>query len=353
MASAAKTTDTARLLLTLAIVLATGYVLYLLAPILTPFLVSLLLAYAGNPLVTRLQRYGVPRSLTIIVLFFIFALLILGLVVGLLPLVQRQIVQFATKLPQYIDWLQLKIGDLSGGTLALDMDTIKTELAQRWQEVGKWLGTLLTFATDSGMRVVGWVLNILLVPIVTFYLMRDWDEVMYGASQLVPPKQRSRMTPVAREMDDALAGFLRGQLSVMLALAIIYSVGLWIVGLDLALPIGLFAGLVSFVPYLGFVLGLTSGALAALVQFQEPLPMLWVLLAFMVGQVLESTVLTPRLVGERIGMHPVVVIFTVMAGGQLFGFFGILLALPVAAMAMVWLRHVQAGYKKAGVAPLP
>lgn len=168
---------------------------------------------------------------------------------------------------------------------------------------------------------------------------------MHGTGQLLPPATRARVVPFAREADDALAGFVRGQLSVMIALAIIYSVGLGLAGLDMALPIGIFSGLVSFVPYLGFIVGVVIASVAALVEFQEWLPLVWVFLAFVVGQVLESTVLTPRFVGERIGMHPVVVIFVVMAGGQLFGFFGILLALPVAAVAMVWLRRVQDGYR--------
>lgn len=331
----------------LVIALGVGYLLFLLAPILTPFLLSLLFAYIGNPLVTRAQLLGIPRTVTIMLLFFIFTLTVLGLVLGIVPLVQKQIIVFSDKLPGYVDWLQAQVANWTGGTLTVDLQTIKTELAQRWQDVGKWLGTVLTFATDSGMRVVNWLLNLFLIPIVTFYLLRDWDEVMHGARKLLPPAQRTRFVPFAREADDALSGFLRGQLSVMLALAVIYSVGLWIVGLELALPIGLFAGLVSFVPYLGFIVGIVFAEIAALFQFQEWLPMVWVAVAFMVGQVLESTVLTPRFVGERIGMHPVVVIFTVMAGGQLFGFFGILLALPVAAIFMVWLRHIQSGYKKA------
>lgn len=340
-----------RPLVRLAVVIGVGYVLYLLAPILTPFLISLLFAYMGNPLVRRARRAGVPRTVTIVFLFFIFVLLVLGLILGVLPMIQRQVVAFAVKVPAYIDWTQAKLVELSGGALNIDLETIKAQITQRWQDMGKYLATMLTFATDSGMRVVGWVLNLMLIPIVTFYLLRDWDELVHGTGQLLPPAWRDRVTPVAREIDDALAGFLRGQLSVMLALAIIYSVGLMIVGLDLALPIGLFAGVVSFVPYLGFILGLLFAGLAALFQFQAALPLVWVLLVFMIGQVLESTVLTPRLVGERIGLHPVVVIFTVMAGGQLFGFFGILLALPVAAMFMVWLRHVLASYQESHILP--
>lgn len=348
---AANDNNPSRTLVRIAAIVAIGYLLYLLAPILTPFLVSLLLAYIGNPLVTRAQRAGVARTVTIIFLFFLFAVVVLGLILGVVPMIQRQVVAFAAKVPAYVDWAQVKLHEWGGGVLNLDMETIKAQVTQRWQDMGKYLATVLTFATDSGMRVVGWLLNLFLIPIVTFYLLRDWDELVAGTGRLLPPAWRDRVAPIAREIDDALAGFLRGQLSVMLALAIIYSVGLLIVGLDLALPIGLLAGLVSFVPYLGFIMGLLLAGLAAVFQFQAALPLLWVLLVFMIGQVLESTILTPRLVGERIGLHPVVVIFTVMAGGQLFGFFGILLALPVAAMFMVWLRHLLAGYNESPILP--
>lgn len=337
--------NNSRALLTIALVIGIGWLLYLLAPILTPFLVSLLLAYIANPLVTRAEQVGVPRSATIVLLFVLFTLALLGLVLGVVPLIQEQVVGFSAKVPAYVDWMQAKLYLWSNGMLSFDVETLKGEAARRWQDVGKWMGTIVTFATDSGTRLIGWLLNLFLVPVVTFYLLRDWDEVIHGTAQLLPPPTRKRVAPFAREADDALAGFVRGQLSVMIALAIIYSVGLWLAGLDMALPIGIISGLVSFVPYLGFILGIVIASLAALFQFQDLLPLAWVLLAFVVGQVLESTVLTPRFVGERIGMHPVVVIFVVMAGGQLFGFFGILLALPVGAVAMVWLRHVQAGYR--------
>lgn len=338
--------NNSRALMTIALVIGIGWLLYLLAPILTPFLVSLLLAYIANPLVTRAEQVGVPRSVTILLLFLLFSLTLLGLVLGIVPLVQKQIVAFSVKVPAYVDWMQKKLFVWSNGMLSFDVGTLKDEAARRWQDVGKWLGTLVTFATDSGTRLLGWFLNLFLVPVVTFYLLRDWDQVAHGTGQLLPPATRARAIPFAREADDALAGFVRGQLSVMIALAIIYSVGLWLAGLNMALPIGIFSGLVSFVPYLGFIVGIVIASMAALVEFQDWLPLLWVLLAFVVGQVLESTVLTPRLVGERIGMHPVVVIFVVMAGGQLFGFFGILLALPVSAVAMVWLRRVQDGYRR-------
>jgi predicted PurR-regulated permease PerM len=331
--------DNARPLIFLGLVIAAGVLVYLLSPILTPFLLSILLAYIGNPVVTRLHGFGVPRTVTTILLFFIFLLLLLTLVLVLIPLIQKQLATFAAKLPGYIDWVEQQISRWGDGAIALEMDTLRQQVLDHWQNVGRWFGRVVSLATTSGMRVVGWLLNLFLVPVVTFYLLRDWEDILARIKRTLPGGARDRVVPLAREMDDALAAFLRGQLMVMIGLGTIYSVGLWFVGLDLALPIGLLSGLVSFIPYLGFIVGIVVAGIAALLQFQDWVPLVWVLAVFTVGQVLEGTVLTPRLVGERIGLHPVVVIFAVMAGGQLFGFLGVLLALPVAAMGVVALRH--------------
>ncbi|MEK7717444.1 MAG: AI-2E family transporter, partial [Pseudomonadota bacterium] len=181
--------------------------------------------------------------------------------------------------------------------------------------------------------------NLLLIPVVTFYLLLDWNRLLARSLALVPPRRQTWVANLARETDEVLGSFLRGQLMVMMSLATIYSVGLTLAGLDLALPIGVLAGLASFIPYAGFLGGLIAAALAAYLQFHDWLPLLWVAGVFLTGQVLESLWLTPRLVGNRIGLHPVAVIFAVMAGAQLFGFTGVLLALPAAAVLKVWLRH--------------
>lgn len=333
--------DSGRAILFLAALLGVGYLLHLLAPILTPFLVSLLLAYIGNPLVTRLQQHGVPRAVTTLLLFVLFFVVLLGLLLGIVPAIQKQIVQFSTNVPGYIDWLQFKVSEYTGTFVTLDFTSLRETLLAQWQDIGQWTAKALSYATASGMAMVGWVVNLLMVPIVTFYLLRDWHEIVADIGSAMSVRTRNRVAPLVREIDDALAGFLRGQLSVMVALGIVYSVGLWLVGVELALPIGLLSGLVSFVPYLGFIVGIIAASLAALVQFQDVLHLGLVLIVFMVGQGLESFVFTPYFVGDRIGLHPVVVIFAVMAGGQIFGFFGILLALPTAAALMVWARHMR------------
>ncbi len=336
----------ARVLFRLLIAAGLAILIYLLAPILTPFLLSILIAYIGNPLVSKFQKLHVPRTVSTIVLFIFFFIVLLVLVLGLIPLVHQQLIAFAEKMPAYIDWLQTKSAAfLDNKLFSVNKDVIKNQILQQWQDIGKWAGTALSVATQSGMRLFNWLLNLVLIPVVTFYLLRDWDDIIQRLQQLLPPRVRARVIPLAREIDDTLAGFLRGQLSVMLGLATLYSIGLILVGLDLALPIALMAGLISFIPYLGFIVGILVASLAALLQFQDGVHVLWTMGVFGVGQVMESMVLTPRLVGKRIGLHPVVVIFAVLAGGQLFGFLGILLALPASAVLMVWLRHLHNGYK--------
>jgi predicted PurR-regulated permease PerM len=190
---------------------------------------------------------------------------------------------------------------------------------------------------------------VLLVPVVTFYLLRDWDHLVAQVRELLPRPVEPKVSALAGEIDAVLAEFLRGQLTVMAALALIYIVGLWAVGLELAFSIGLIAGLVSFVPYLGVIVGVVLASIAALLQFQDVWHLVAVVAVFGVGQMLEGMVLSPLLVGDRIGLHPVAVIFAVMAGGQLFGFFGVLLALPVAAAIVVLLRHSRDEYKRSGL----
>ena len=207
-----------------------------------------------------------------------------------------------------------------------------------------WPGLLVTHVGRSGQLLVGWLTYLLLIPVVTFYLLRDWDHLVAAVRDLLPKRLEPTVVKLAREIDAVLAEFLRGQLTVMLALAVIYTTGLWLVGLELAFFIGMLAGFVSFVPYLGVIVGLVVASFAAFLQFQDVVHIAGVAAVFGVGQLLEGMVLSPLLVGDRIGLHPVAVIFAVMAGGQLFGFFGVLLALPVAAIIVVLLRHSRDEY---------
>ncbi|MEM7408183.1 MAG: AI-2E family transporter [Pseudomonadota bacterium] len=326
-----------------------AWVLYLLAPVLTPFAVGALLAYVGDPLVDMLERRRLSRTGAVVLVFLIiFGALILA-ALFLIPLLEQQIVALVRKVPGYIDWIQSNLMPVLMQSLGVEQGVVelgglKRTIAGHWQKAGGFLVGVVSDVSKSGIVVIGWVGNAVLVPVVTFYLLRDWDLLVERVHNLIPRTVESTVSTLARECDEVLAEFFRGQLLVMLALAVIYSAGLALVGLELALLIGLTAGLVSFVPYLGFLVGIVLAGVAAFFQFQEVTPLIWVGGVFAVGQAIEGMLLTPLLVGDRIGMHPVAVIFAVLAGGQLFGFFGILLALPAAAVIVVLLRHAHDRY---------
>ena len=317
--------------------------LYFLGPILTPFALSAGLAYLGDPLVDRLQRLRLSRTVAVILVFIALSAVVLPALIVLLPMLLEQVRLFIGNVPDYLDWLQNRglpaLGIRLPAELRLEPENLKRVVAENLPQAGGLAKELLGTLSRSGGALLAFVAGLVLVPVVTFYLLRDWDRLVHRLDDLLPLHRREVVRRLAREADSVLAGFLRGQLLVMLALGTIYSIGLWIVGLHLALLIGIGAGLVSFVPYLGFVAGILAAGIAIVVQTGELLPLAYVALVFMVGQVVESALLTPWLVGDRIGLHPVAVIFAVMAGGQLFGFVGILLGLPAAAVIAVLLRY--------------
>lgn len=326
-----------------------GLLIYLLAPVFTPFLISALIAYLGDPLVDRLEAWKLSRTWAVIVVFCALFLALFLAALLLVPAVEHQIAYLIARLPEYLDWVQKTVlpwlsKHLGLDRANLDFATLEQAIRQHWQQAGGIAAHLLGSVSSSGLALLGWLANLVLIPVVSFYLLRDWDNLVAGVRSLIPRRYEPTVARLARESDEVLGAFLHGQILVMLALGVIYTVGLSIVGLNLAVLVGMLAGLVSFVPYLGFIVGIVSASVAMLVQTHEALQLLPVLAVFGVGQVLESTVLTPTLVGDRIGLHPVAVIFAVLAGGQLFGFFGILLALPVAAVLAVLVRHAHRRY---------
>jgi len=226
---------------------------------------------------------------------------------------------------------------------------IKKALAENWQSVGGLAGYLVNSISKSGLLIIAWVSNLVLIPVIAFYFMRDWDIMIAKLTHLIPRHIEPLVTRLAKESDEVLAAFMRGQLLVMVCLASIYSTGLWVAGLELALLVGLLAGLVSFVPYLGFIVGILAAIIASIMQLHDVSLLVPIAIVFGIGQLIESMVLTPLLVGDRIGLHPVAVIFAIMAGGQLFGFVGVLIALPVSAVVMVLLRYLYQTYVSSGL----
>jgi predicted PurR-regulated permease PerM len=318
---------------------------YLLHPILTPFVLGALLGYFGDPLVDLLERWRVNRTLGVVLVFLVFTLGMVLVALFTLPRLAEQLDALITKLPGIYEWLgnvalpwlreTLNLPDTALPTLEWG----KGQLAENWQSLGKWLANTGKQVTGSGMGILAGLANLALVPVVAFYLMRDWDLLMAKFRGLLPLDWQAGVSEVAVEADEVIGAFFRGQLIVMVALGVIYGTGLWLVGVQLAVALGVIAGLASIVPYLGFVVGISASLIAAYAQVQDWTLLLWVFLVFAIGQVLESMVLTPVLVGDRIGLHPVAVIFALMAGAQLAGFVGVLVALPVAAVIMVFLRH--------------
>ncbi|KKN14421.1 hypothetical protein LCGC14_0996350, partial [marine sediment metagenome] len=277
----------------------------------------------------------------------IFAVMSLMLLV-LLPLLSAQIAKLFTNLPDYLTQTQKLIEPwlVSAGlpTDIINLQTLKQALSNYWSEVGQVAGGVFGYMTRSGLALVQWLGNLVLIPVLTFYLLRDWDDLVARFRELLPRRYSHQVVQMSLQCDDMLAGFMRGQVMVMFALAVIYTIGLSLIGLEFALLLGVIAGIVSFVPYLGLIVGILLAGLAAFFQFGDWYPVLYVIIVFSVAQAIEGMVLTPRFVGERIGLHPVAVIFSVLAGGQLFGFTGVLLALPVAAVVMVLLRHAHQRY---------
>lgn len=343
-------TNSERWMLLAGLVLA-GFLVYLLQPILMPFLVGALLAYLGDPLADRLEARRLPRAAAVTVVFAALVLVIAGLVLLLVPLIGAQIEDLRRVLPEMIrwaeatalPWLEQRLD--VGLRQQLALDQVAATITSHWRETGNLATEILARVSRSGLALAGWLVNLALIPVVAFYLMRDWDVLVGRIRDLLPRSKEPVVARLAGECDEVLGAFLRGQFLVMVALGTVYTIGLWLLGLDLALLIGMTAGLASIVPYLGTIIGVGAALLAAMFQFGELWPLVGVAVVFGIGQMLEGMVLTPLLVGDRIGLHPVAVIFAVLAGGQLFGFVGVLLALPVAAVVMVLLRHVHDLYK--------
>lgn len=335
--------------LILAAIIGMSMLLYLLAPMLIPFLIAGFLAYMTDPLADRLETYGLSRALAATIVFTGLILFILLLLLIFVPLLERQITTFIAQLPGYVDWLQHKVLPYVQDRLGLeqssfDLASLQQAITENWQKAGGIMATVIGSLSRSGLTILGWLVNLLLIPVVTFYLLRDWDKMTSYIRSLLPLNVEPIVTRLAQQSDEVLGAFFRGQLLVMVGQGVVYSVGLTLIGLKLALLVGVIAGLISFIPYLGFIVGILIAGIAAFAQFQDPFILIYVFGVFIVGQLTESFLFTPLLIGGRIGLHPVAVIFAVLAGGQLFGFVGILLALPAAAVIRVLLVYVHERY---------
>jgi phosphoribosylaminoimidazole-succinocarboxamide synthase len=336
--------------LTLALLLFAGLLIDWLSPILTPFLAGALLAYMFDPLADRFERWGLARGAATALVIIVVGVALVGLVLIILPIFQGQFTELSARLPGTLDLLRERLLPWLSRTLGIDIHidlaALKTWLTDKATQNGAaWLPTIKTGA----LALVGILANLLLIPVVMFYLLKDWDLLVARVARFAPRPWLPTVTRIASAMDGVVGEFLRGQLSVMVVLALYYGVALWLLGIDYALPIGLITGVLSFVPFLGFALGVILALLVTLLQFGDFAHLLWIGGVYLLGQVLESYVFTPRLVGERVGLHPVAVIFALAAFGQLFGFVGVLLAVPLSAVLLVGLREVRTVYEQSAL----
>jgi len=328
-----------------------GAIVYLLSPILTPFLLAFIAAYLGEPVVRTLEDKKLPRWAAILI-GYVLIISSLGLIALLvLPQAQEQFKKLIEEMPEYqaaiLAYLQpvlniwhSYVGSVMGGEGdGLSAGSVFSMAKEAVPQAGDAVGKAVDAVARSGMAVAKTLMNLLLVPVLAFYLLRDWDKLKRQSLHLVPQRYRSKTSVVAKDVDEVLQSFLWGQLLVMASLAFMYSTGLWLIGLDFGLLIGVVAGLLSVVPFLGTIIGLVLATIAMIVQTGEWQPLWMVGVVFGIGQFIEGNILTPKLVGDKIDLHPVVVIFVVLAGGQLFGFTGVLLALPLAAVVWVIIKR--------------
>lgn len=332
-----------------------GYMAWLLMPVLTPFVVALVLAYALTPVVNWLDRLGkgrIPRVLVVVIVELWLLLVVTGIFLLMVPIIAKELPLMREQLPTMMDSVNTAIKPWLaqwGLNWSLNGTNLKAfvlkYLSTNVEDATASLLTSLKMGGSVAFTVVG---NAVLIPVALFYLLMDWERIMTLLHELIPPRLRGNVENFLTDVNAILGQYMRGQLLVMLILAGFYSLGLTLFGLDLALPIGIFTGLAMFVPYVGFGVGLVLALFAGLLQFTAAKGLAPTLLMISVvyggGQLLESFFLTPRLVGERIGLHPLAVIFALLAFGQLLGFVGVLIALPVSAVLLVAIQRLRQGY---------
>jgi len=330
--------------------------LWLLNDILLPFVVGIVVAYFLDPVVSRLERLGMSRTWATTAVTIVAALLAVGVAMAILPPVFSQVQTLILNAPQYTVKLATRVMPLIEPVRErldlppISLQEIQTEVAQRAGQVLALLGSIAGQVAQRGIALVNLLSLLFLTPVVTFYLLRDWQRVVDSLDSALPLDHAETIRRLAHESNAAIAGYLRGQGLVCIILGAIYAIGLSLVGLQFGLVIGLIAGAISFIPFVGTFVGAVMALGMALVQFP---PDWWgvakVAAVFLIGQALEGNVLSPKLVGDRVGLHPVWIMFALLAGGSLFGFVGVLIAVPVAAVIGVIVRHLLHRYRESPI----
>ena len=330
------------------------WVLYLLKPVVLPFIAAFLVAYLFSPLVDKLHRIGLPRWLSIGIVFIGIGIIVTLAIWYVVPLVWQQLIYARDSIPAGIHWLNYTFLPWVSQTFNVEAMEIDTE--QISKVVMEYIQT--NYSADSiqsmVLRVAQSGLNfiqiggvVVLIPIIAFYFLLDWDRMLESLRRLIPRHYEKTTLGIVGECHNVLGAFVKGQFLVMFLLGVVYAVGLQLIGLEVGLIIGMVAGLASIIPYLGFGVGIIAAVIATLFQFGiDWTHLALVIIVFMIGQAIEGYILQPFLLGDKIGLSPVAVVFAVLAGAQLAGFLGMLIALPVAAVIVVLLRHARECYEK-------
>lgn len=323
--------------------------IYSLRSVLLPFVAGITLGYLLDPWATFFEKKGINRTLATFLVLLIVILILLPILALTIGIIDEQLSKFISALPTYISTFMQKIEpiiiELQSRFPSLDAEKIRAYLRSNMANNLKLLGALIRSLLSNGLAFFNLLSLLLITPIVTFYMLRDWDSFIRKVDSLLPRNSKKNIRKQAKEIDKSLAGFIRGQLSVCLLLGAFYSIGLYFVGLELGVVIGFLSGLISFIPYVGSITGFIVSIAMALAQFDNLMPVIQVVLVFAAGQFLEGNFLTPKLVGESVGLHPVWIMFALLAGGALLGFLGMLIAIPTAAIIGVLIRHAIENYK--------
>ncbi|WP_119678193.1 AI-2E family transporter [Indioceanicola profundi] len=332
----------------LLVFLAFAAFIWLFSEMLLPFVAGMAIAYFLDPLADRLERLGAPRWMAATIVLLSFALVAILAFILVLPLVRSQIVQFAHAVPGWVAWIREegipRAVALAERLSPEEVERLKAAVSDYAGTAVGWVAGMLRGLLSGGVALFDVISILLITPIVAFYLLRDWDRLVGAVDGWLPRQHVETVREQAREVDDTLAGFVRGQATVCLVLGTFYAVALSLAGLQFGLVIGMTAGLLSFIPYVGSLVGFVASVGIAFFQYDELWRVGLVVGIFIFGQAVEGNFLTPKLVGERVGLHPVWVMFALLAGGSLYGFTGVLLAVPVAAVIGVLVRFLLTQY---------
>lgn len=325
------------------------YGIYVLRSVLLPFVAGIIIGYLLDPWVVKFTKMGMNRTLATCLVLVLLIIILVPALALLISVINEQVSRFVSVIPEYLSALAKKIepyiNDLQKNYPNFDAEKVKLYIRSNLASYLKFLGKLAQNIISGSFALANIISLLLITPVVAFYMLRDWDGFVLKIDSLLPRKNKKSIREQAKEIDRTLAGFIRGQLSVCVLLGSFYSLGLYFVGLELGVLVGFIAGLISFIPYIGSISGFVISMGIAFAQFDSIGPILQVVGVFAVGQFLEGNFLTPKLVGDSVGLHPVWIMFALLAGGVLLGFLGLMIAVPTAAVIGVLIRHAIRNYK--------